>query len=665
MKSRFQMSSIGELTFFLGLQVKQKEDGIFISQDKYVAEILKKFDFVSVKTASKPIETHKPLVKDTEASDVDVHLYRSMTGSLMYLTASKPDIMFAVGKSITGRLSISWQETYFLAMQKQTIMATSTIEAEYVAAPNCCFSSWLLLIMEDVSIHKLPLVKGKQWLCWYSFYVLNKSRLQFCFTKVSTDSAIFVPMDTVSTAKEPLEKIPPRFWTSAKSQTINNVRYINAKVAGKPVTIFEASIRSDLHFNDVDRIDSLNDQAIFDDIKLMGHLDATKTFVMYPRFISIFLSNQLTNVSVPLDHFPIHALSNKVFSFMVKKGKHFSGKVKPLFPNMLVQPTEDEGEGSERPSKPQPTPSHPHPSEAHVTAQVAEIKSLKAQVKKLKKQARPFILLHKAWLRAVKRKNQNKKKVLKTSKRRSVFKQGRKTIKSSKDEGKTAKVDEKGENTAQQQSTDRIKADRLLAERVQEAKREQFTVEERAKFLHDIKVYSRAESCSTKELKPLENKPPTKNIKRFDDSFITIGSTEDERKIKEINEGASDPDKKKKFVKEDVSTKVPAKQDVAEQGTKKRKGTIDSEIMERKLFISKLDKVSSPEGDYLCWLTIVNEKFKGNIQKATRSTYDSLGRLEDYDGILNRSNKSLLSGTINKIRRLSLRDCMRLVEFAY
>ncbi|GJZ45506.1 reverse transcriptase domain-containing protein [Tanacetum coccineum] len=78
------------------LQVKQKEEGIFISQDKYVAEILKKFDFVSVKTASTPIETQKPLVKDEEASDVDVHLYRSMIGSLMYLTASRPDIMFAV-----------------------------------------------------------------------------------------------------------------------------------------------------------------------------------------------------------------------------------------------------------------------------------------------------------------------------------------------------------------------------------------------------------------------------------------------------------------------------------------------------------------------------------------------------------------------------------------
>ncbi|GJW13258.1 putative ribonuclease H-like domain-containing protein [Tanacetum coccineum] len=96
MHKRFQMSSMGELTFFLGLQVQQKEDGIFISQDKYVAEILKKFDFATVKTASTPIETNKALVKDEEAEAVDVHLYRSMIGSLMYLTASRPDIMFAV-----------------------------------------------------------------------------------------------------------------------------------------------------------------------------------------------------------------------------------------------------------------------------------------------------------------------------------------------------------------------------------------------------------------------------------------------------------------------------------------------------------------------------------------------------------------------------------------
>ncbi|GJU61250.1 putative ribonuclease H-like domain-containing protein [Tanacetum coccineum] len=144
------MSSMGELTFFLGLQVKQKEEGIFISQDKYVAKILKKFDFVSVKTASTPIETQKPLVKDEEASDVDVHLYRSMIGSLMYLTTSRPDIMYLKGQTQSAafgiplecphltwkptsdsdsagsnldrksqlRLLISWPGGLFLAMQK-------------------------------------------------------------------------------------------------------------------------------------------------------------------------------------------------------------------------------------------------------------------------------------------------------------------------------------------------------------------------------------------------------------------------------------------------------------------------------------------------------------------------------------------------------------------
>ncbi|GJU22686.1 ribonuclease H-like domain, reverse transcriptase, RNA-dependent DNA polymerase [Tanacetum coccineum] len=67
-----------------------------IFQDKYVAEILKKFDFASVKTASTPMETNKALIKDEDAEDVDVHLYRSMIGSLMYLTASRPNIMFDV-----------------------------------------------------------------------------------------------------------------------------------------------------------------------------------------------------------------------------------------------------------------------------------------------------------------------------------------------------------------------------------------------------------------------------------------------------------------------------------------------------------------------------------------------------------------------------------------
>nr|GEV99953.1 ribonuclease H-like domain-containing protein [Tanacetum cinerariifolium] len=102
MKDKFQMSSMGELTFFLGLQVKQKQDGIFISHDKYVVEILKKFGLKDRKLASTPTDTEKPLLKDSDGEDVDVYTYRLMIGSLMYLTSSRPDIIYLKVKPRLG-----------------------------------------------------------------------------------------------------------------------------------------------------------------------------------------------------------------------------------------------------------------------------------------------------------------------------------------------------------------------------------------------------------------------------------------------------------------------------------------------------------------------------------------------------------------------------------
>nr|GEY65662.1 hypothetical protein [Tanacetum cinerariifolium] len=96
MHEKFQMSVMGELNFFLGLQVLQKKDGIFLSQDKYVGDILKKFGYSDVRSANTHMDKENLWRKDGTGKDVELHLYRSMIRSLMYLTTSRPYIMFAV-----------------------------------------------------------------------------------------------------------------------------------------------------------------------------------------------------------------------------------------------------------------------------------------------------------------------------------------------------------------------------------------------------------------------------------------------------------------------------------------------------------------------------------------------------------------------------------------
>ncbi|GKD49668.1 putative ribonuclease H-like domain-containing protein, partial [Tanacetum coccineum] len=136
MKSRFQMSSMGELTFFLGLQVKQNKAGIFISQDKYVAEILKKFDLVNVKTAITPMETKVALTKDEEAVDVDV------TPKTSHLNAVKRIFKYLKGKPHLGlwypRESPFDLEAFSDSDYGGSNLNRKSTTAEYVAAANCC-----------------------------------------------------------------------------------------------------------------------------------------------------------------------------------------------------------------------------------------------------------------------------------------------------------------------------------------------------------------------------------------------------------------------------------------------------------------------------------------------------------------------------------------------
>ncbi|GJX67147.1 retrovirus-related pol polyprotein from transposon TNT 1-94 [Tanacetum coccineum] len=96
MHDEFEMSMMGELNLFLGLQIKQMEDGIFFNQSKYIKEMLKKFGLEDSKPMKTPISSDTKLMKDEECESVDSPKYRGMIGSLLYLMASRPDIMFSV-----------------------------------------------------------------------------------------------------------------------------------------------------------------------------------------------------------------------------------------------------------------------------------------------------------------------------------------------------------------------------------------------------------------------------------------------------------------------------------------------------------------------------------------------------------------------------------------
>ena len=98
MQNEFEMSLLGELSFFLGLQIRQRNQGIFISQTKYIRELLKRFRMEDCKQVITPMQTSCKLSKDDYSKSTDQKKYSSMIGGLLYGTTSRPDVMQEVGQ---------------------------------------------------------------------------------------------------------------------------------------------------------------------------------------------------------------------------------------------------------------------------------------------------------------------------------------------------------------------------------------------------------------------------------------------------------------------------------------------------------------------------------------------------------------------------------------
>jgi hypothetical protein len=217
MSNKYEMSMMGELTYFLGLQVNQTKNGIFISQGKYVKDLLNKFGYKDCSPMKTPMATATKLDEDLSGKSVDVTAYRGMIGSLLYLTASRPDIMFAtclcaryqscpkeshlqavkrifrylkgspnlglwypkdsgfdlIGysdsdfagckldrKSTSGGCQLLGNRLVSWSSKKQHSVSISTAEAEYVAAGSCCAQIlWMQHQLEDygVSASRTPI----------------------------------------------------------------------------------------------------------------------------------------------------------------------------------------------------------------------------------------------------------------------------------------------------------------------------------------------------------------------------------------------------------------------------------------------------------------------------------------------------------------------------
>nr|GEW25573.1 hypothetical protein [Tanacetum cinerariifolium] len=232
-KDKFQMSSMGELTFFLGLQVNQKDDEIFINQDKYVAEILRKFSFTDVKSASTFIETENPLLKDPDGKDVDVHIYRYLKGKPhlgLWYPKDSPFNMMAYSDSDYAGASLDRKSTTG-------------------AAASCC--AQVLWIQNQLLDYSKELASPKQ-----------------------------------TTLGKDISHPFMQFWATATIKKVNDAVQLCALSNGKKVVIIEDVIRRDLHLDNAKGVECLPNEKIFAELARMGYEKPPPKLTFYKAFFS-------------------------------------------------------------------------------------------------------------------------------------------------------------------------------------------------------------------------------------------------------------------------------------------------------------------------------------------------------------------------------------------
>nr|GEU38370.1 hypothetical protein [Tanacetum cinerariifolium] len=391
MHKRFQMNSMGELTFFLGLQVEQRKDDIFLSQDKYVSDILKKFGFSSVKSASTPMETHKPLSKDAARTDVDVYLYRSMIGSLMY----RPDIMFAVcawlrfqvQPKVSHMHAVKRIFRYLKGQPTLVLWYPKDLPLELIAYSDSDYAG--------VSLDRKSTTGG----CQFLDYGYNFMRTKI---HVDNESAICVVKNLVYHSKTKHIEIrhhfirdlyEKRFIEMVKIHIDYNVADLLTKAFDVTrVNIKESSIRRILRLEDADGTSCLTNAEIFKGLARMGYEKPSDKLTFYKAFffpkwkflihtILQCLSAKTTSwneFSSTIASAIICLATNQKFNFsryvllsLVKNievgvpffmfprlGTGFSREVTSLFDNMLVQASEEVPPAESPAEQNLPSPSH-------------------------------------------------------------------------------------------------------------------------------------------------------------------------------------------------------------------------------------------------------------------------------------------------------------------